>query len=131
MFENSFIRQFLGGLLCGMAALSLTSMLLPMGLAFSGLTDMFWARLSFSGYATHTVIVWALGGWWAARRPGMKAGGLIMGILGLGSGLALGALGFGAQPMVLAVSAVCAGVYGLTVGLLLGRLFEPSRTNAE
>ena len=132
MFAHSFIRQLVGGLLCGMAALSLTSMVLPAGLALADVTDMFWARLTLSGYAAHTVLAWAMGGWWTARRPGLRAGGTIMGFLGLGSGLILGALGFGAQPQVLVLAGSSAGFYGLTVGLLIGHLLQPpGRTPIE
>jgi len=126
MFANSHIRQLVGGLLCGLAALSLISMLLPSAIAFFGLTDLFWARLTLSAYAAHVVLAWVLGGWWTARRPGLKSGGAIMGVLGVASGVLLAALGFGAQPFILTVSTACAGFYGLTVGLLVGHLLSLS-----
>lgn len=108
-----------------MAALSLTSMLLPSALAWFGVTDQFWARLSLSGYAAHTILVWAAGGWWIGRRPGLKFPGPAMCLLGVGSGLALGGLGFGWQLPPVAIATVTAGFYGLTVGLLVGYLLVP------
>jgi hypothetical protein len=99
-------------------------MLLPSVIATAGLTDLFWARFALSGYAGHCVLVWAIGGWWVARLGSMQAGGLIMGLLGLASGLILSRLAIGTDFMSLAVLGCSACGYGSTVGLLVGRLLE-------
>lgn len=124
MFASRLVRQVVGCLLCGAAGLSLTSMVLPSVSSAAGLTDLFWARFSLSGYAAHTVLLWALGGWALARVGSMQAGGLIMGLLGLVCGAGLGYLAISIDFKALAVLGLSAGCYGLTTGLLVGKLLE-------
>ncbi len=124
MFVNPFLRQVIGAFLCGAAALSLTSMMLPSVMAVSGLTDAFWARLLLSEYAAHAVLVWAVAGWWIARKGRMQTGGLLLAAVGLACGVFAGTLVDAAPVMALALTGACGGFYGLTVGLLIGRLLE-------
>ena len=131
MFASRLVRQVVGFIFCGAAGLSLTSMVLPSVASAAGLTDPFWARLSLSGYAAHTVLLWALGGWALARAGSMKAGGLIMGLLGLVSGASLAYLAISIDFKALAVMGLGAGCYGLTTGLLVGKLLETSAGQHE
>jgi len=124
MFASRMVRHLVGVLFCGAAGLSLTSMVLPSVIAATGLSDALWARFSLSGYAAHTVVLWAIGGWGVARAGTMQAGGLIMGLLGLICGLVLSCIAIGTDFKSLTVLGISSCGYGLTVGILVGKLLE-------
>lgn len=126
MFANRTLRQLIGTFLGGAAALSLSSMILPSAMAATGQTDSFWARLLISEYTSHAVLLWAVSGWWISRSGRMLTGGVLLGSVGLLTGVAAGLLVNNSQVLLLAICGGCGGFYGLTVGLLLGRLLaEP------
>lgn len=124
MFASRFFRQLIGILFCGAAGLSLVSMVLPSVVAAVGISDAFWARFSLSGYAAHIVLLWAVGGWGVARAGSMRTGGLIMGALGLVSGMVLSSLAIGTDPKSISLMAISSCGYGLTVGFLVGKVLE-------
>lgn len=124
MFANRMIRQVVGVLFCGAAGLSLTSMVLPSIAAAVGLTDALWARFGLSAYAAHIVLLWALGGWGVAKVGSMRCGGLIMGLLGLICGLSLAYIALSQEFKFLFVLGLGACGYGVTTGLLVGKILE-------
>ena len=131
MFVNRYLRQFIGLFLGGAAALSLSSMILPSAMAATGQTDAFWARLLISEYAAHAVLLWAASGWWISRSGRMSTGGILFGAVGLLTGVLAGLLVSDSPVLLLAICGGCGGFYGMTVGLLLGRLLEaPSSPQA-
>jgi len=128
MFVNRYLRQFVGLFLGGAAALSLSSMILPSAMAATGQTDAFWARLLISEYTAHAVLLWAASGWWISRSGRMSTGGILLGAVGLLTGVLAGLLVNDPQPLLLVICGCCGGFYGMTVGLLLGRLLEAPPT---
>jgi len=121
-FTKKFFRLVGGVVLGGFAGLSLTSSILPGALSFGAGVDSIFARWQLSEYAAHTALVWAMGGW-AVVKTGIPLGGaLILGLLGLASGVLLALGTMGNDPKLLLVCAIAGGFYGCVGGLLISKV---------
>lgn len=114
-------------LLGACAGLSLTANIIPSVLSYTGVTDSFSARWQLGGYAVYSMMVWGVGGR-AAQKAGSKGlGAIILGTVGLASGLLLTAAGIGTQLQTLLYGGGAALVYGAIGGMIIGdALREPS-----
>jgi len=107
-------------LLGGLAGLSLISNVIPSAMEFTGSMDSFTARWDLGGYAVYSVMAWAVGGW-AVQKTGSKMlGAIILGFVGLTSGLVFTANGIGTQMNVLLTGGGVALLYGAIGGLIIG-----------
>ena len=106
---------FLGG--C--AGLSLTATILPTVISTVGLTDSFSARLDLAGFAVYSFLLWAVGGWSAQRTGSTQAGGVIVGVVGMVSGLLFTGLSFGTDIMTLLTGGAAGLAYGTVGGMLI------------
>jgi hypothetical protein len=101
------------------AGLSMTSSVLPTVFSTIGHSDPFTVRWTLAGYASYAMMAWGAGGW-AARRVGSPlAGSLIMGFVGLLSGLFLAYRELDTAITTLAAGGAAAMAYGAVGGLLI------------
>lgn len=124
MIKNTPFRYLLGAVLAGMAGLSFCISILPVALQMAGAGDQGYLGAILSQYAVYSALIWVAGGWSVARAGFMKAGMIIMGVVGVADGLVLVAWGIKAEPAFLAAGALSGLVYGLVGGMILGRVLE-------
>ncbi len=124
MIKQKWIRLTLGAILGGFAGLSLTSSVLPTIVSTLGGGDSFFIRWALSDYAAHTTLLWAVGGWSVAKVGIPRAGAVILGVVGLCSGLLLGGVALGTQATLLLTTGLGGGAYGVLGGLLLGGMLR-------
>lgn len=120
-------------LLGGCAGLSLTASVIPTVMATLGLLDSFSARWALGGYAIYSVMAWAVGGWAARRTGSPAAGAVILGFVGMASGLLLTGKAIGTEMNLLLAGGLSGFVYGGIGGTLIGKALRdpspPSPTN--
>jgi hypothetical protein len=129
MTNKQWLRYFLGSILGGCAALSLTALVLPSFLATTGLHEELLIRAEIGGYTVYCVIAFAVGGWLIARVGVPKRGALILGGIGLLCGVAMALVGYPGELSRLLPMAVAAAAYGAVVGLLLGHILQKPRAS--
>lgn len=107
-------------ILCSFAGLSLTTTIIPTAMStFVGM-DTFSARWALGGFAVYSMMAWAVGGW-AVQRTGNKwFGALILGFVGLVTGLVFTSVGIGAELRVLVTGGGAALLYGAVGGMIVG-----------
>lgn len=119
VFKRKNIRGFVGGLLGMAAGMSLTTTIIPTVVSSFVGVEHFFIRFALADYFAHTALIWAFGGFFAAR-PGRKLPGtLILGTLGLVSGLALALLTLDSSSKVLFSATFGSLVYGVVGGLII------------
>jgi hypothetical protein len=119
-FKRINLRAVGAVLLGGCAGLSLTSSIIPTVMATAGLGDSFSARWALGEYAVYAMMAWAVGGW-AARKTGSAAGGaVVLGFVGVASGLLLTWFALGSAVNLLLAGGGAGLVYGAFGGLLIG-----------
>jgi len=107
-------------ILGGFAGLSLTSNIIPSAMSLTGAMDSFTARWDLGGYAVYSVLIWAVGGW-AVQKTGNKLfGAIILGTVGLLSGLTFTLLGVGTQLNIVLTGTGASFLYGAIGGMILG-----------
>lgn len=122
------LRRVGATILGAFAGLSLTSNIIPSVLAFSGITDNFSARWALGGYAVYSMMLWAVGGWAVQKTGSKKLGAIILGLVGLASGLLFTALGIGTEINMLLIGGGAAMLYGAIGGMIIGdALRDPSK----
>ena len=126
MIKNKLLRYLLGFLLGGLAGLSFCLSILPVALQLVGAGDQTYAVRALTTYAPYSALLWAVGGWSVARAGFLKAGMIIMGVVGLAGGLLLVARGITPDPGFLAAGGLAGLVYGLVGGMILGRILSPA-----
>lgn len=122
MIRNNIFRHLLGALLGGLAGLSFCVSILPVALETVGAADQIFLTGVLAPYAMYSAMLWAVGGWATARAGFLKAGVIIMAVVGLSSGALLVVRAITPDPAFLAAGAAGGLVYGLVGGLLLGRV---------
>lgn len=114
------LRAVGAALLCSFAGLSLTTTILPTAMETMGLMDTYSARWALGGFAVYSMMAWAVGGW-AVQRSGSKwHGAIILGFVGLATGLLFTGVGIGTEGSVLLTGGVAALLYGAVGGLIIG-----------
>lgn len=126
MIKNKLVRYLLGALLGGLAGLSFCISILPVALQLVGAGDQAYAVAALTEFAPYSALLWAVGGLSVARAGFLKAGMVIMAVVGLSAGLLLVARGIAPQGPFLMAGALSGLVYGLVGGMILGRVLAPT-----
>jgi len=107
-------------MLSSFAGLSLTATIIPSAMELSGIMGSFAARWGMGGFAVYSMMAWAVGGW-AVQKTGSKLmGAVILGFVGLVSGLAFTGIGLGTELNLLLVGGGAALLYGAIGGMIIG-----------
>lgn len=122
MIKNKPLRYLLGILLGGMAGLSFCLSVLPVALQMAGAGEQGFIGLVLSRYAVYSAMIWAVGGLSVARAGFLKAGMIIMGLVGMTTGGLLVGMAIQASGSFLAAGILSGLVYGLVGGMILGRI---------
>lgn len=124
MIKKPIFRHLMGIVLGGLAGLSFCISILPVALEIVGAGTQAYLGLILSQYALYSALLWAAGGWSVARAGFMKAGIIIMAIVGVSAGGLLVAKAIMPDPKFLLAGGLAGLVYGLVGGLLLGRVLS-------
>jgi hypothetical protein len=122
-------------LLSSFAGLSLTSNVIPSALSMVGIQDSFSVRWALGGFAVYSMMAWAMGGW-AAQRTGSKMlGAIILGFVGLATGLLFTAVGIGTDLKIMLAGGGAALLYGAIGGMIIADAlrsppFDPENPDA-
>jgi hypothetical protein len=122
MTNNIHIRRVIGILLGGFAGVSLCLSILPMVMEMIGVGDQTAVAYRLSPYIFQTALVWAAGGWSVTRTNAPLAGSMILGVVGLTSGIILAVYGLHTEAKIVAAGAFGGLLYGFLGGLILGRI---------
>ncbi|BCR03835.1 hypothetical protein DESUT3_09040 [Desulfuromonas versatilis] len=133
MIKQKWLRFTLGILLGGFAGLSLTSSILPAAMTtFYADVDAMFVRFSLADYAAHAVLLWAAGGWAVAKVGHSLPGAIVLGIVGLVSGVFLGYAALGTDGATLIIAGAASLLYGVVGGLMLGGVLRsPDETGGQ
>lgn len=113
-------RAIGAAVLSSFAGLSLTTTIIPAAMETLGVMDSFSARWDLGGFAVYSMMAWAVGGW-AVHRSGNKwLGAMILGFVGLVTGLLFTGVGIGTGINVLMTGGGAALLYGAVGGLIIG-----------
>lgn len=107
-------------LLSSFAGLSLTSNVIPSAISFSGAMDSFSARWGLGGFAVYSMMAWAVGGWAVQKTGDKRLGAIILGLVGLATGLLFTGMGIGTELKLLMVGGGAALLYGGIGGMIIG-----------
>lgn len=107
-------------LLCSFAGLSLTSNIIPSAMELFGTMDSFSARWGLGGFAVYSMMAWAVGGWAVQKTGDRKLGAIILGLVGLLTGLLFTGAGIGTDMNVLLTGGIAAMLYGAIGGMIIG-----------
>lgn len=107
-------------ILASFAGLSLTTNIIPSSISMMGLMDSFSARWELGGFAVYSMMAWAVGGWAVQKTGDKRMGAVILGIVGLTTGLLFTGVGIGTNFNVLLAGGGAALLYGAIGGLIIG-----------
>ncbi len=114
------------------AGLSLTSNVIPSALSLTGNMDSFSARWGLGGFAVYSMMSWAVGGWAVQRTGDKKLGAIVLGSVGLATGLLFTGIGIGTEMNILLTGGGAALLYGAVGGMIVGdALRDPPRDNSD
>jgi len=114
------LRAVAATVLGSFAGLSLTSTIIPTAMTTMVGMDTFSARWFLGGFAVYAMMTWAVGGW-AVQRSGNKwLGAVILGLVGLVTGLLFTGVGIGTELSVLLTGGGAGLLYGAVGGLIVG-----------
>jgi len=103
----------------GFAGLSLTTTIIPTALTTMVGMDTFSGRWGLGGFAVYSMMAWAVGGW-AVQRTGSKMlGAIILGFVGVVTGLLFTGIGIGTEMNVIMTGGGAALLYGAVGGMIL------------
>ncbi|MDD2853165.1 MAG: hypothetical protein PHY09_14870 [Desulfuromonadaceae bacterium] len=118
-------------LLGGFAGLSLTANVIPSAMQFSGATDSFSARWDLGGFAVYSMMAWAVGGWAVQKTGDKKMGAIILGLVGMTTGLFFTGIGIGTQSNLLLTGGGAALLYGAIGGMIIGDALRNPSTDFD
>ena len=129
-FIMSIKLRALGATIIGsFAGLSLTTTIIPTAMETLVGIDTYAARWELGGFAVYSMMAWAVGGW-AVQRSGAKwPGAIILGFVGLATGLLFTGVGIGTQTGLLLVGGGSALLYGAVGGLIIGDALRSPRVD--
>ncbi|MDD2310605.1 MAG: hypothetical protein PHH91_13595 [Desulfuromonadaceae bacterium] len=107
-------------LLASFAGLSLTSNVIPSAISMMGLMDSFSARWGMGGFAVYSMMAWAVGGWAVQKTGDKKLGAIVLGSVGLTTGLLFTGVGIGTDMNILLTGGGAALLYGAIGGMIIG-----------
>lgn len=114
------LRSVGATILGGFAGLSLTANVIPSAMRLMGTMDTFSARWGLGGYAVYSIMAWAVGGWAVQRTGDKKLGAIILGTVGLVTGLAFTVAGLGTELNVVLTGGGASLLYGAIGGMIIG-----------
>ncbi len=126
MVRNPHVRYLLAMLLGGCAGLSFTISVLPVVLQMGRIGPQIEMTRVLVPLWPWAALLWAVGGFSAARVTGLLQSAVVLGVVGAVSGPLLVAFGPGAAPVPMAIGAVSGVIYGGLGGLILGRILAPA-----
>jgi len=118
-------------LLSSFAGLSLTSNIIPSAMEFSGTMGSFAARWEMGGFAVYSMMAWAVGGWAVQKTGDKKMGAIILGFVGLVTGLLFTWIGLGAEMNLLLTGGGAALLYGAIGGMIIGDALRDPPVNPD
>jgi hypothetical protein len=119
-FIMSIKLRAIGATLLGsFAGLSLTTTIIPTALTTMLGMDTYLSRWGLGGFAVYSMMAWAVGGWAAQRSGNKMLGAIILGIVGLSTGLLFIAVGLGTEMNLLVTGGGAGLLYGTVGGLIL------------
>jgi len=94
--------------------------------------DSFSARWGLGGFAVYSMMSWAVGGWAVQRTGDKKLGAIVLGSVGLATGLLFTGIGIGTEMNILLTGGGAALLYGAVGGMIVGdALRDPPRDNSD
>lgn len=114
------LRSVGATILGGFAGLSLTSTVIPSAMSLLLNMNTFTVRWGLGGYAVYSIMAWAVGGWAVQRTGDKKLGAIILGTVGLVTGLAFTIAGLGTETNILLTGAGASLLYGAIGGMIIG-----------
>jgi hypothetical protein len=121
--QRSIFRTILGACIIGVAGISLTSGLYPMVVSLLSSMDSYQVMLMVRSFVIPVAGIWAICGGIASWQGGTATGGIIVGTCGTVTGIILGVVTVGVDPLLIIVSMLCGLIYGGIAGLIIGRAF--------
>ena len=118
------LRTVGASLLGALAGLSLTTNIIPSAMEFSGIMDSFSARWGLGGFAAYSMIIWGIGARSVQKTGDKTFGAIILGAVGLASGMIFTGAGFGTGMTTLLVGGTAGLLYGAIGGLIIGDAFR-------
>lgn len=106
-------------MLSSFAGLSLTSNIIPSAFSMFGLQDSFSVRWALGGFAVYSMMAWAVGGWAVQRTGDKRLGAMILGIVGLTTGLLFTGVGVGTDLKTMLTGGGAALLYGAIGGMII------------
>lgn len=117
-------RRILIGLGIGaFAGISLITGVLPFVITRLFGINSFEVLLLVGGLTLPVALLWAVGGGLIGRQGGPFKGGLVLGLCGAISGLAVGVFALGSDLPLLLTGLLCGLIYGAIGGVLIGYAF--------
>ena len=120
-FIMSIKLRTLGATIIGsFAGLSLTTTIIPTAMETLVGIDTYVARWELGGFAVYSMMAWAVGGWAVQKSGNAWLGAIILGFVGLVTGLLFTGVGIGTESNVLLTGGGAALLYGAIGGLIIG-----------
>ncbi|OGU14943.1 MAG: hypothetical protein A2076_15670 [Geobacteraceae bacterium GWC2_53_11] len=107
-------------MLASFAGLSLTTNVIPSAISMMGLMDTFSARWGLGGFAVYSMMSWAVGGWAVQKTGDKRMGAIVLGLVGLTTGLLFTGFGISTEMNILLTGGGAALLYGAIGGLIIG-----------
>ncbi len=120
--RHPIVRQLICTFLGALAGASFCLSVLPVALQFGGAGHPDYAAMALQRHLAPCALIWAVGGWAVARAGFLKAGMIILAVVGVSTGLVLTGLSIAMVPAYLAAAGLGGLVYGLVGGMILGRI---------
>ena len=120
-FIMSIKLRTIGATIIGsFAGLSLTATIIPTAMETLVGVDSYAARWELGGFAVYSMMAWAVGGWAVQRTGDKRLGAIILGFVGLATGLLFTGVGLGTETNVLLTGGGAALLYGAIGGMIIG-----------
>ncbi|MHB8057765.1 MAG: hypothetical protein ACYDHC_07710 [Desulfuromonadaceae bacterium] len=107
-------------ILASFAGLSLTTNIIPSAISMMGMMDSFSARWGMGGFAVYSMMAWAVGGWAVQKTGDKRMGAIVLGSVGLITGLLFTAVGIGTAINIMMTGGGAALLYGAIGGMIIG-----------
>jgi len=107
-------------MLASFAGLSLTTNVIPSAISMMGLMDTFSARWGLGGFAVYSMMAWGVGGWAVQKTGDKRMGAIVLGIVGLATGLLFTGFGISTEMNILLTGGGAALLYGAIGGMIIG-----------
>jgi hypothetical protein len=131
MMQRSGRRILIGVGIGAFAGISLITGVLPFVITRLFGINSFEILLLVGGFTLPVALLWAGGGGLIGRQGGPVQGGLVLGLCGALSGLAVGVFALGGSMSLLLTGLLCGSIYGAIGGILIGYAFPSELEGRE